>query len=69
MQHIKSPVPWLRTRNSDATSELSELLQVAMAKDPEKRHSSIEEFLARLRSIRMLESVANEAEIAEDAAE
>lgn len=69
MQHIKSPVPWLRTRNSDATSELSELLQMAMAKNPEKRHSSVEEFLARLRSIRMLESMANEAEIAEDAVE
>ncbi len=69
MQHIKTPAPWLRTRNSDATAELSELLQVAMAKVPEKRHSSIEEFLTHLRSIRMLESQANEAESAEDAAE
>jgi serine/threonine protein kinase len=69
MQHIKTPAPWLRTRNPDATSELSELLQVAMAKVPDKRHSSIEEFLARLRSIRMLESEANGAEYAEDAEE
>ena len=57
MQHIKTPVPWLRTRNSNATAELSELLQVAMAKDPDKRHSSVEEFLGQLRSIKMLESV------------
>ena len=69
MQHIKTPVPWLKTRVSDATPELSELLQVAMAKDANRRHSSIEEFLAQLRSIKMLESVANEAENAENDAE
>ncbi len=69
MQHIKTPPPWLRTRNSDATQDLSELLQVAMAKNPDRRHSSIEEFLTQLRSIRMLESVANQAENSENAAE
>ncbi len=69
MQHIKTPVPWLKTRNSDATPELSELLQVAMAKEADRRHSSIEEFLGQLRSIKMLESVANEAENAENDAE
>ena len=69
MQHIKTPPPWLRTRNSDATQDLSELLQVAMAKNPDRRHSSIEEFLTQLRSIRMLESVANQAENAESAAD
>ena len=62
MQHIKTPAPWLRTRNSNATAELSELLQVAMAKDADKRHSSIEEFLAQLKSIKMLESVPEEPE-------
>ena len=69
MQHIKTPVPWLKTRNPDATQELSDLLQVAMAKDANRRHSSIEEFLTRLRSIKMLESVVNEAQNAENAAE
>lgn len=65
MQHLKTPVPSLRARNSDATPELSDLLQKAMAKDPDRRHSSIEEFLAQLRSIKMLESVADLAENAE----
>lgn len=69
MQHIKSPVPWLKTRNPDATSELSDLLQVAMAKDPERRQSSVQEFLAKLRSIKMSESVADWVENAENAAE
>jgi len=69
MQHIKTPVPWLRTRNSDATPELSELLQMAMAKDPNRRHSSIEEFLGQLRSTKMLESVPNEPESVEKAVE
>jgi serine/threonine protein kinase len=62
MQHIKTPVPWLKTRNSNATAELSELLQVAMAKDADKRHSSVEEFLAQLKSIKMLESLPEEPE-------
>ena len=69
MQHIKTPVPWLRTRNSDATHELSELLQTAMAKDAGRRHSSIEEFLRQLRSIKMLESTPEESESADNAAE
>lgn len=69
MQHIKSPIPWLRTRNSNATAELSELLQVTMAKDPDRRHSSIEEFLAQLRSIKMLESVPEEPDSDETHAE
>lgn len=65
MQHIKTPVPWLKTRNSNATTELSELLQVAMAKDADRRHSSIEEFLGHLRSIKMLESVPEAPESVE----
>jgi serine/threonine protein kinase len=69
MQHITSPVPWLKTRHSDATDELSELLQTAMAKVPERRQDSIQEFLAQLRSIRMLESAAEEPKAAQKAVE
>ncbi len=69
MQHIKTPVPWLKTRNSNATTELSELLQVAMAKDADRRHSSIEEFLGQLRSIKMLESVPDAPESVEKGTE
>jgi eukaryotic-like serine/threonine-protein kinase len=69
MQHIKTPVPWLKTRNSNATTELSELLQVAMAKDADRRHSSIEEFLGQLRSIKMLETVPDAPESVEKGTE
>ncbi|MHB8899470.1 MAG: serine/threonine protein kinase [Thermoguttaceae bacterium] len=69
MQHIQAPVPWLKARNPDATCELSDLLQKAMAKDPNRRHSSVEEFLSHLRSIKMLESMVSRADHAGNAAE
>ena len=69
MQHIKTPPPWLKTRNSDATAELSELLQVAMAKQADKRHSSIEEFLGHLKAIKMLESASEQPDSGEEASE
>jgi len=56
MQHIKSPVPSLKTRNDEVTDDLAELLQVAMAKDRDKRHNTIEEFLNQLRAIKIYEA-------------
>ena len=60
MQHIAGPVPSLKARNSEVTDEFSEILQVAMAKTPERRQRSLDEFLRQLRSVKMYERSSEE---------
>lgn len=60
MQHISGPVPSLKARNSEVTEEFCEILQVAMAKAPEGRQSSLDEFLKQLRSVKIFERSSEE---------
>lgn len=60
MQHIAGPVPSLKARNSEVTDEFSEILQVAMAKTPERRQRSLDEFLRQLRSVKIYERSSEE---------
>lgn len=55
MQHIRGSIPSLKARNSEVTLEFCEILHVAMAKNAERRQSTVEEFLKHLRAVKIYE--------------
>ncbi len=55
MQHLRTPVPWLKTRNPNVTAQISEFIRIAMAKKAENRQNSLEDFLGELKSVAVFE--------------
>src|SRR5204862_7192270 len=60
MQHINQPVPSVRDARPDVSPRLDAAIQRAMAKDPRRRFSSMDEFAAELEAC-LVEPDANGA--------
>ncbi len=52
-KHLRTPPPPLEAFNSAVTSEFAQLIRKTMAKDPNARPNTMDEFLGELRRVRM----------------